>query len=399
MIAGCLSWGQVYHSVQSLQSARGVSVIFLCPHVILRSEGREAAGATLRAVEGMDTPTRSGCCAGRQVVLNWPPVKVFFADTFPLPLPPRHRFPVRKYGLLRQTLIDGGVVRPEELLLAPAATDAQLLLVHDADYVRRVVEGRLSDREIRRIGLPWSPELVVRMRHTTGGTIAACRAALQDGIAVNLSGGYHHAHRDYGQGYCLFNDVVIAARVLQDEGLVRRVVVLDCDVHQGNATAELTAADATVYTFSIHSESDFPLHKVASDLDIALGDGVGDERYLAALDEGLEVALERAQADLAIYLAGADPYRDDLLGHLALSKEGLAQRDRLVLGHCFERRLPVAVVMAGGYSRRVEDTVEIHCATVRIAGEFAGAWNSLLAPLYCRESPDPPRADAVRGRT
>lgn len=303
-------------------------------------------------------------------------MKVFYADSFPLPLPPRHRFPVRKYGLLRQTLIDEGVVRPDELLLAPAVTDEQLLLVHDGDYVRRVVEGRLSDKEIRRIGLPWSPELVVRMRHTTGGTIAACRAALQDGIAVNLSGGYHHAHREYGQGYCLFNDVVIAARVLQAERLLRRVVVLDCDVHQGNATAELTAGDPTVYTFSIHSESDFPLHKVAGDLDVALGDGVGDEGYLAALAEGLGVALERSRADLAIYLAGADPYRDDLLGHLALSKEGLARRDRLVLERCFEQRLPVAVVMAGGYSRRVEDTVEIHCATVRIAGEIASRWKN-----------------------
>ncbi len=296
-------------------------------------------------------------------------MKVFYCDTFPLPLPPRHRFPVRKYALLRQALVEAGVVQPQNLVVPPEATDEQLLLAHDADYLRRVEEGRLSEQEVRRIGLPWSRELVTRARRAVGGTIAACRAALQDSVAVNLTGGYHHAFCDYGQGYCLFNDVVIAARALQREGLVRRVVVLDCDAHQGNGTAALTAGDPTIYTFSIHNESGFPLHKVASDLDVGLADNVGDEVYLAALEEGVRTALERAQADLAIYLAGADPYEGDLLGGLALSKEGLACRDRLVLTHCRQRGLPVAVVMAGGYGRHVEDTVEIHRTTVRIAVE------------------------------
>lgn len=301
-------------------------------------------------------------------------VKVFYSDTFPLPLPPKHRFPVRKYALLRQALLDEAVISAGDLFVAPEVTDEQILLAHDAAYLRRVQEGLLTEKEIRRIGLPWSADYVARVRHATGGTIAACRTALQDGIAVNLAGGYHHAFRDYGQGFCLFNDIVIAARVLQAEERVDHVVVLDCDVHQGNGTAALAAQDPTIYAFSIHSESNFPLHKPPSNLDIALEDGADAAAFLAALDGGLCQSLEEAQADLALYLAGADPYEDDLLGHLALSKEGLAQRDRLVLEHCRRRQLPVAVLLAGGYGRLVEDTVEIHRTTVHIAAKFAATW-------------------------
>ncbi|MBN1953703.1 MAG: histone deacetylase, partial [Anaerolineae bacterium] len=294
--------------------------------------------------------------------------------TFPLPLPPRHLFPVRKYGLLRRALLDAGIVQAGDMAIAPEVTDAQILLAHDAGYLQRVQEGRLTEKELRRIGMPWSAEYVTRVRRATGGTIAACRAALQDGVAVNLAGGYHHAFHDYGQGFCLLNDIVIAARVMQAEGLARQVAVLDCDVHQGNGTAALAADDPTIYTFSIHSESNFPLHKPPSNLDIALEDGADAAAFLAALDGGLCQSLEEAQADLALYLAGADPYEDDLLGHLALSKEGLAQRDRLVLEHCRRRQLPVAVLLAGGYGRLVEDTVEIHRTTVHIAAKFAATW-------------------------
>jgi acetoin utilization deacetylase AcuC-like enzyme len=227
---------------------------------------------------------------------------------------------------------------------------------------------------VRRIGLPWSPELVERARRSTGGTIAACRAALEDGIAVNLAGGTHHASRDRGQGYCLFNDTVIAARVMQGEGRAKRFVVLDCDVHQGNGTAALATEDPTLFTLSIHNEDNFPLHKEPSDLDIGLSDGTGDADYLAALEPGVRRALALAEADLALYLAGADPHEGDRLGRLALTKAGLAQRDRLVLELCRDARLPVAVLMAGGYGRRVEDTVDIHLQTVRIAAEMAGNW-------------------------
>jgi acetoin utilization deacetylase AcuC-like enzyme len=255
------------------------------------------------------------------------------------------------------------------------------LRAHDADYLQRVNEGTLTPLEVRRIGLPWSPELVLRARYSTGGTIAACRAALEEGIAVNLAGGTHHASRDRGQGYCLFNDVVVAARAMQVEGRSQGAVIIDCDVHQGNGTAALAREDPMLFAFSIHSESNFPLHKEDGDLDIALPDGMEDVAYLEALEEGLLRSLELARrtglgpgADLALYLAGADPYEGDTLGHLALTKAGLAARDRLVLERCRQEGLPVVVLMAGGYGRRMEDTVEIHLQTVRIAAEAARTW-------------------------
>jgi acetoin utilization deacetylase AcuC-like enzyme len=298
-------------------------------------------------------------------------MKIFYCDTFSLPLPPRHRFPIRKYALLRRAVMEAGLVSPPDLVLPELATDRQILLAHDADYLQRVKDGQLTAAEVRRIGFPWSPELVERARCSVGGTIAACRAALSDRIAVNLAGGTHHASSARGQGYCLFNDSVVAARTVQAEGRVRRVVIIDCDVHQGNGTAAMAAADPTLFTFSIHSERNFPLHKERSDIDVALDDGTGDAAYLARLKDGVSRALTLAQADLAIYLAGADPYEGDLLGRLALTKAGLAARDRLVFDRCRRAQIPVAVVMAGGYARRVEHTVEIHVQTVRLAAEMA----------------------------
>jgi len=302
-------------------------------------------------------------------------MKVFTSAGFPFPLPPGHRFPLLKYALLQEAVAASGWVRPQELIDAEPATDAQLLYAHDPDYLKRVIDGQLSRKEIQRIGLPWSRELVERARRSVGGTISACRAALQDGTAVNLAGGTHHASRDRGQGFCLFNDSVIAARTMQAEGRVQRFVVLDCDVHQGNGTAALAADDPTIFTFSIHNEQNFPLHKEPSDLDIGLDDGTGDAEYLEALEDGLWRALDLAQADLAIYLAGADPYEGDLWGRLNLTKQGLARRDRMVLGRCWQRGLPAAVVLAGGYGRHTEDTVAIHLQTVRIAAEMAPHWN------------------------
>jgi acetoin utilization deacetylase AcuC-like enzyme len=298
-------------------------------------------------------------------------MKVFTSAQFTFPLPKGHRFPMSKYALLREAVEASGLVAPGDLLVPEPATDEQIQRAHDAVYLEKVKGGRLTAKEMRRIGLPWSPELVVRARYSVGGTIAACRAALAGGIAVNLAGGTHHASSDRGQGYCLFNDSVIAARAMQAEGRVERAVVLDCDVHQGNGTAAIARGDATIFTFSIHNENNFPLHKEPGDLDIGLEDGTGDEEYLAALEGGMWEALARASAGLAIYLAGADPHKGDLLGRLALTKEGLARRDRMVLEMCREAGLPVAVVLAGGYGRRVEDTVEIHLQTVRVAAEMA----------------------------
>jgi acetoin utilization deacetylase AcuC-like enzyme len=307
-------------------------------------------------------------------------MKVFTSAQFTFSLPKGHRFPLQKYTLLREAVEAAGLVAPQDLLIPEPATDEQVLRAHSQEYLRRVVNGQLTPLEIRRIGLPWSPELVTRARYSVGGTIAACRAAMADGIATNLAGGTHHASRDRGQGYCLFNDSIIAGRTLQAEGRLERVVVLDCDVHQGNGTAAIARDDPTIFTFSIHNEDNFPLHKEPSDLDIGLEDGTGDEEYLAALETGVQRALSSARADLAIYLAGADPYEGDLLGGLALTKEGLAHRDRFVLDLCYRAGLPVAVVLAGGYGRHVEDTVDVHLQTVRIAAGLATRFAVLGSP-------------------
>ncbi len=253
------------------------------------------------------------------------------------------------------------------------ATGEQILRAHTGEYLSKVKNGTLSRQEVRRIGFPWSPELVERSLRSVGSTIAACRAAVQEGFGLNLAGGTHHAGPDFGQGFCVFNDSAVAARAMQAEGLARRVIILDCDVHQGNGTAAIFAGDESVYTFSIHGANNFPFRKIPGDLDIPLPDGAEDAVYLEALECGLEEALPEARADLAIYLAGADPHANDRLGRLAVSKQGLAERDRMVLGACRSAGLPVAIAMAGGYGRQIEDTVDIHFQTVQIAAGMSRA--------------------------
>jgi acetoin utilization deacetylase AcuC-like enzyme len=302
-------------------------------------------------------------------------MRVFYTDQFVLPLPDGHRFPMQKYALLRQRVAAAGLAAPDRLIVPHAATDAELLRAHDAAYVRRCQAGELTDQEVRRIGFPWSPQMVERSRRSSGATIEACRAALEDGLAANLAGGTHHAYRDHGEGYCVFNDSAVAARAIQAEGRARHVLIVDCDVHQGNGSAAILAGDDTVFTFSIHGAKNFPFHKEQSDLDIALDDGAGDQAYLAALDQGLCQAIELSHADLAIYLAGADPYADDRLGRLALSKRGLAERDRMVLRYCREAGIAVAITMAGGYARDIADTVDIHFQTVSMAAELCDAYS------------------------
>jgi acetoin utilization deacetylase AcuC-like enzyme len=299
-------------------------------------------------------------------------MKVFYTDQFMLPLPEGHRFPMAKYALLRERVFASGLFAPDELVVPDAATEADLLRAHEAEYVRRVTCGELTEKELRRIGFPWSPQMVERSRRSSGATIAACRAALTDGLAVNLAGGPPHAFPDHGGGYCVFNDAAIAARSMQAEGRVRRVVIIDCDVHQGDGTAKIFAQDASVFTFSIHGAKNYPFHKETSDLDVALIDDADDTVYLAALREALPIVLERAQADLAIYLAGADPFCEDTFGRMKLSKAGLLERDRFVLESCRAIGLPVAITMAGGYAKRVEDTADIHWQTVRLAKSLTG---------------------------
>ena len=299
-------------------------------------------------------------------------MKAFTSDHFVLPLPEDHKFPMRKYEALRRRVADEGLVAPRDLREPEAATDEQLHRVHERGYVRRVKEGRLDERELRRIGFPWSPAMVERSLRSAGATVEACRAAMDDGVAVNLAGGTHHAFADRGEGFCVFNDSAVAARAMQAEGRARRVVVIDCDVHQGNGTAAIFAGDPTVFTFSIHGATNFPYRKEASDLDVALPDGMGDEGYLAALDAALPLVLDLANAQLAIYVSGADPHENDRFGRLKLTAAGLRERDRRVLSACRGAGLPVAVSMAGGYGRDVEATVAIHFETVRVAASFAG---------------------------
>lgn len=299
-------------------------------------------------------------------------MKAFYSDRFALPLPEGHRFPMAKYSLLRQQALAQGILNARQLVEPQAVTEEELTLVHTPVYVSSVLGGTLSPQAMRRIGFPWSPALVERSRRSVGGTLCAGRAALQDGVAVNLAGGTHHAFPDYGAGFCVFNDVAVAARALQREGAVRRVVVLDCDVHQGDGTAAIFLGDPAVFTFSIHGARNYPFRKQCSDLDIELEDGTEDAVYLQALQRGVERALELAHADLAFYLAGADPFVGDRLGRLALTKEGLATRDWIVLEMCRQRGVPVAVVMAGGYAHQIQDIVDIHLMTIRLATEFAG---------------------------
>ena len=299
-------------------------------------------------------------------------LKCFYTDHFVLPLPTEHRFPMPKYSRLRERVVTEGIIKPEDLIVPEAASDEQILRAHDADYLEKVKTGTLTAKEIRRIGFPWTPEMVERSRRSSGATIAACKTALVEGFAVNLAGGTHHAFRDHGEGYCVFNDSAIASRAMQTEGRVRRMVILDCDVHQGNGTAAILQGDSTIFTFSIHGEKNFPYHKEKSDLDIELLDGTGDKVYLDMLEEGVQRALAMSHADLAIYLAGADPFEGDRLGRLKLTKDGLRQRDELVLGLCKARDLPVAITMAGGYARNVEDIADIHLATVKVASEMVG---------------------------
>ncbi|MFQ3648337.1 MAG: histone deacetylase [Anaerolineae bacterium] len=306
-------------------------------------------------------------------------MKAFYADHFVLPLPEGHRFPMAKYARLRQRVVEDGIIAPHDLLVPPAATDEELLRCHDRDYVERVKAGLLTHRELLRIGFPWSPQMVERSRRSSGATIAAARAALSEGCAANLAGGTHHAGRDHGEGYCVFNDAPIAIRALQAEGLIRRAIVIDCDVHQGNGTADICRDDPTIFTLSIHGERNFPFRKVAGDMDIGLPDGTSDAEYLDTLAYALERALFLAQPEFAVYVSGADPFEGDKLGRLSLSKEGLRRRDEMVFNALLERRIPVAVAMGGGYAANVDDIVDIHAQTIRAAALMAQRWQNIYA--------------------
>jgi acetoin utilization deacetylase AcuC-like enzyme len=298
-------------------------------------------------------------------------LKAFYSDHFVLPLPAGHRFPMAKYRMLRDAL--AASPHDIEFLEAPAASNGVLALAHHPAYIRAVQSGDLTPRQQRQIGFPWSEQMVERSRRTAGATIAACRAAIEERVAVNLAGGTHHAYADHGEGFCVFNDAAIAARLMQAERRVQRVAIVDLDVHQGNGTASILARDDSVFTLSLHGELNYPFEKERSDLDVALADHTGDQDYLAALAQALDKMFIRFSPQLIIYLAGADPHEGDRLGRLKLSMDGLAARDRLVFDAAATRGLPVAIAMAGGYGRNIDDTVAVHLQTVSMASTYAGA--------------------------
>ena len=297
---------------------------------------------------------------------------IYKSDHYVLPLPEGHRFPMRKYALLREAVEAAPWYRPELLIECPTVGDDLLHLAHTPDYVAAMSAGTMGDAAMRKIGFPWSPYLVERSRRSSGATLEAGRSALRCGVGANLAGGTHHAFAGHGEGFCLFNDSVICLRQLLREGRIKRGVVIDLDVHQGNGTASICRDDDHITTFSIHGARNYPLRKEVSDFDIELPDRTGDRDYLDVLIPALDVMLNGAGADLAIYLAGADPFEQDTLGRLALTKAGLAERDRVVFEQCQRRGLPVAVTMAGGYAKDVADTVAIQFATISQAVRLAG---------------------------
>ena len=295
-------------------------------------------------------------------------MKAFYTDHFVLPLPNGHRFPMEKYSKLRNLVNDLAGV---ELLEAPAASDTQILYAHDPQYLINIIGGHLSASEQREIGFPWSEKMVERSRRSAGATVAACKTSLTEGVSVNLAGGTHHAYRDMGSGFCVFNDSVIAARALQKEMNPKlKVAIIDLDVHQGNGTASILQNDHSIFTLSIHGENNFPFKKEVSDLDYGLPDECDDQVYLQALTHCLDELDSRFKPDSLIFLAGADPHVDDRLGRLNISSEGMRLRDETVLGFALERNLPIALSMAGGYGKEIVSTVNIHFQTIKTALQF-----------------------------
>jgi acetoin utilization deacetylase AcuC-like enzyme len=295
-------------------------------------------------------------------------VKAFYTDHFVLPLPSGHRFPMEKYSKLRNLV---GAVGGIELVEAPAASDTQILYAHDPQYLIKIIQGNLDPKEQREIGFPWSEKMVERSRRSAGATVAACKTAMSEGVAVNLAGGTHHAYRDMGSGFCVFNDSAIAARALQKEVSSKlKIAIIDLDVHQGNGTASILQQDSSIFTLSMHGENNFPFKKEVSDLDFGLADECEDQTYLKALENCLDELDTRFRPDSLIFLAGADPHEGDRLGRLNISGEGMRLRDEAVLQYALDRNLPIALSMAGGYGKEIDSTVQIHFQTIKTALQF-----------------------------
>lgn len=307
------------------------------------------------------------------------PYKLVYHENYDLNLGP-HVFPSQKYRLVHETLLRENLAGPEDFERPEPASDEDVKRVHSAEWVHKLKTGHLSAIEGMRLEIPYSPETVHAFWLAAGGTILAGRLALTDGFGANVGGGFHHAFREHGEGFCMIHDVAIAIRCLQAEGAIKTAMVVDTDVHQGNGTAVLFHGDPNVLTLSIHQENNYPLPKPPSTIDLDLPDGTGDDDYLDILEKNLKQAFKNGRPDLLFYLGGADPYREDQLGGLGLTIEGLAKRDRLVYEHAHRNHVPVAITLAGGYARRVEDTVRIHINTLLSARD-----------LSARHSPTPSR--------
>lgn len=298
------------------------------------------------------------------------PFKLVYHDSYDLNLG-AHVFPSQKFRLIAEKLLADGVATKEDFLLPEMAGDTDILRVHTAEWVKKLKTGTLTHGDIMKLEVSYSQELVDAFWLAAGGTIAAAQAALRDGFGCNLGGGFHHAYPSHGEGFCAIHDVAVAIRRLQSDGAIHKVMVVDADVHQGNGTAAIFAKDDSVFTLSIHQANNYPAHKPASNLDLNLEDGVDDQEYLAALLPAVHHALERFQPEMVFYVGGADPYREDQLGGLALTIAGLKARDAGVFEEARKRRIPVVTTLAGGYARRLQDTVQIHENTILAAREIA----------------------------
>ena len=296
-------------------------------------------------------------------------MQVFYTPRYYAEIGQGHIFPIRKFELVRDKLLAEGTLQHDEIVEPSPAPLEDVLLVHTQDYVSRLCNGELTTKEIRRLGLPWSESLVRRSFYAVGGTLAATAASLTEGYSSNLAGGTHHSFADRGEGFCVLNDVAIAIRAARARKLIHRAAIVDCDVHQGNGTATIFAGDAVTFTFSMHGANNYPLFKAHSTLDVELPDGTGDTAYLETLATHLPRVFA-SDPEIVFYLAGADPYKKDKLGRLALTIDGLRERDAYVLHECYEREVPVVTVMSGGYGKEIDDTVEIHCNTIRMVKEI-----------------------------
>jgi acetoin utilization deacetylase AcuC-like enzyme len=298
------------------------------------------------------------------------PLKLIYDDRYDLNLG-AHVFPSQKYRLVYERLLQDGIASQEDFLKPSPASDEDIQRVHSQDYVYKLKTGSLTRAEVMRMEVPYSAELIEACWLAAGGSILAARRALEDGFSANIGGGFHHAYPDHGEGFCVIHDVAVAIRKMQADGAIERAMVVDTDVHQGNGTAAIFGGDETVFTMSIHQEHNYPYPKPPSTLDVNLPDGVGDADYLAILEKYLHRSFDEFSPQLLFYVAGADPYGEDQLGGLALTLDGLARRDALVMGYAQRNQVPTAVTLAGGYARRLEDTVSIHVNTIKAAVQAA----------------------------